>query len=155
MRCGSLYLAQKILLYKDERKIAFVLRRCGALIKCVLGGARTSGAVQEDGSARELIPFASFNIWMLPKASKHAAVCIQSSCKPAFASLMTNSSVNVNGNAHLPIKQNYTVLDCRCYLVLIENRIAFLVRTPQPQDRQRQQNPTFPNKVTNSGIQDW
>lgn len=67
---------EKILLYKDERKIAFVLRRW-RLIKCVLGEAR-SGRVpatatgvalkpppeQRDESARELIPCATFNIWM-------------------------------------------------------------------------------------------
>lgn len=60
VRRNPLYLAQKIFLYKDERKIAFVLRRHGALIKCVLGGARTPGAVAEGGSAHELIPCAPF-----------------------------------------------------------------------------------------------
>lgn len=40
------------ILHKDGRKIAFVLRRHGALIKCVLAGARTRGAATEDGSAR-------------------------------------------------------------------------------------------------------
>lgn len=83
---GAFRLAQKILLYKDERKIAFVLRRCGALIKYVLGGARTSGAGLEDGSARELFPSASFNVRMQPRAPSPLACGLRAprSCNVHF-----------------------------------------------------------------------
>jgi hypothetical protein len=52
------------LLYKDERKIAFVLRRQTPWLSAFFVGLELRAPGPEDGSARELIPCASFNIWI-------------------------------------------------------------------------------------------